>query len=90
MNNLNPTFTKPIDIDYHFEKVQKLMFSVFDIDNETSRLDDDDFLGQMDCNLGQVGTCDVLGFRVEVVVPEFARVPLSWSVLCRSNVQDLL
>ena len=54
INNLNPTFTKPIDIDYHFEKVQKLMFSVFDIDNETSRLDDDDFLGQMDCNLGQI------------------------------------
>ena len=63
MNNLNPTFTKPIDIDYHFEKVQKLMFSVFDIDNETSRLDDDDFLGQMDCNLGQVGTCDVSGVK---------------------------
>ncbi len=55
MNNLNPTFTKPIDVDYHFEKVQKLQFSVFDIDNETSSLDDDDFLGQMDCNLGQVG-----------------------------------
>jgi hypothetical protein len=54
MNNLNPNFTKPIDIDYQFEKVQKLQFSVFDIDNETSGLDDDDFLGQMDCNLGQV------------------------------------
>jgi hypothetical protein len=56
MNNLNPSFTKPIDIDYHFENVQKLLFSVFDIDNESSRLDDEHFLGQMECNLGQVGT----------------------------------
>ena len=54
MNNLNPKFTKPINIDYQFERVQKLQFSVFDIDNETSSLDDDDFLGNMECNLGQV------------------------------------
>ncbi|XP_046859576.1 copine-3-like [Xenia sp. Carnegie-2017] len=53
-NNLNPKFTKPINIDYHFEIIQKLLFSVFDIDNETSQLDDDDFLGQMECNLGQI------------------------------------
>lgn len=64
MNNLNPTFTKPIDIDYHFEKVQKLQFSVFDIDNETSKLDDDDFLGHMECNLGQVTSIEmfILGY----------------------------
>ncbi|XP_028399865.1 copine-3-like isoform X2 [Dendronephthya gigantea] len=54
MNNLNPKFTKPINVDYQFERVQKLLFSVFDIDNETSQLDDDDFLGQMECNLGQI------------------------------------
>ena len=41
-NNLNPKFTKSIDVDYHFENVQKLQFCVFDIDNETSTLGDDD------------------------------------------------
>jgi len=27
---------------------------VYDIDNATSTLDDDDFLGQMECTLGEV------------------------------------
>ena len=38
--------------------VQKLKFAVYDIDNETSALGDDDFLGDMECNLGQV--CKIL------------------------------
>ena len=41
-------------MDYYFEMVQKLKFSVYDLDNETSTLGDDDFLGDMECNLGQV------------------------------------
>ena len=41
-------------MDYYFEMVQKLKFAVYDIDNETSILGDDDFLGDMECNLGQV------------------------------------
>ena len=41
-------------MDYYFEMVQKLRFAVYDIDNETSALGDDDFLGDMECNLGQV------------------------------------
>ena len=41
-------------MDYYFEMVQKLRFAVYDIDNETSVLGDDDFLGDMECNLGQV------------------------------------
>ena len=34
--------------------VQKLKFIVYDVDNETKRLEDDDFLGTMECTLGQV------------------------------------
>lgn len=34
--------------------VQKLKFTVFDVDNETAKLDDDDFLGNLECTLGQV------------------------------------
>lgn len=41
-------------MDYYFEMVQKLRFAVYDIDNDTSALGDDDFLGDMECNLGQV------------------------------------
>ncbi|CAH3117543.1 unnamed protein product [Porites lobata] len=53
-NNLNPDFAKGITMDYYFEMVQKLKFAVYDVDNETSSLGDDDFLGAMECTLGQI------------------------------------
>ena len=53
-NTLNPEFAKVIMMDYRFEEVQKLKFSVFDIDNETADLGDDDFLGSLECTLGEV------------------------------------
>ncbi len=56
-NTLDPKFSKAIELDYRFEEVQKLKFSVFDIDNESSTLDDDDFLGYIECSLGEVCVC---------------------------------
>ncbi len=56
-NNMNPEFSKAIEIDYRFDEVQKLRFSVFDLDNATSTLDDDDFLGCLECTLGEVSEC---------------------------------
>ena len=55
-NNLHPTFTQSITINYCFEEVQKLRFSVYDIDNATADLNDDDFLGQTEVTLGQVNS----------------------------------
>ena len=42
-------------MDYFFEEVQKLRFAVYDLDNKTPELSDDDFLGAMECTMGQVG-----------------------------------
>uniref|UniRef100_A0AAR2JSL4 C2 domain-containing protein n=1 Tax=Pygocentrus nattereri TaxID=42514 RepID=A0AAR2JSL4_PYGNA len=53
-NCLCPKFAKKFVIDYHFEVVQKLRFSLYDIDNKTIDLSDDDFLGELECTLGQV------------------------------------
>ncbi|KAM9487806.1 copine-3 isoform 2-T2 [Clarias gariepinus] len=53
-NCLNPNFAKKFLIDYHFEMVQKLKFGVYDIDNKTVDLSDDDFLGELECSLGQI------------------------------------
>lgn len=53
-NCLNPKFAKKFVIDYYFEIVQKLKFGIYDIDNKTIDLSDDDFLGQLECTLGQV------------------------------------
>ena len=39
---------------YKFEEVQTLKFFVYDIDNESSTLEDDDFLGQVELTLGTI------------------------------------
>ena len=51
---MDPDFTKAFPIDYLFEEVQKVNVAVYDIDNNTPKLNDDDFLGQIECTLGQV------------------------------------
>lgn len=54
LNCLNPKFAKKFVMDYYFEVVQKLKFCVYDIDNNTYDLSDDDFLGEIECTLGQI------------------------------------
>ena len=53
-NCQNPQFSKRLLIDYYFEKVQKLKFGMYDIDNKSYDLNDDDYLGGAECTLGQV------------------------------------
>ncbi|XP_068160120.1 copine-3-like [Antennarius striatus] len=54
LNCLNPKFAKKFVMDYYFEMVQRLKFCVYDIDNNTYDLSDDDFLGELECTLGQI------------------------------------
>ncbi|XP_037612361.1 copine-3-like isoform X2 [Sebastes umbrosus] len=54
MNCLNPKFSKTFVIDYYFEMVQKLRFELYDIDSDNYSLQDADFLGELECTLGQV------------------------------------
>ncbi|XP_030612091.1 copine-3-like isoform X2 [Archocentrus centrarchus] len=53
-NCLNPKFAKSLVLDYYFEMVQKLRFEVHDIDSENCSLQESDFLGQLECTLGQI------------------------------------
>lgn len=56
-NTLNPQFSKAVFIDYFFEELQKLKFFIYDIDNPNSTsLKSADFLGEMECTLGQVSS----------------------------------
>eukprot|EP00076_Gallus_gallus_P038258 XP_025003796.1 copine-3 isoform X3 [Gallus gallus] len=63
-NSLNPKFSKKFLIDYYFELVQKLQFGIYDIDNKTIELSDDDFLGEFECTLGQITAEEVKDNRV--------------------------
>ena len=53
-NCLDPDFAKCFTVDYMFEQVQKVKIAVYDLDNSTPQLGDDDFLGHVECSLGQV------------------------------------
>lgn len=60
-SNLHPVFAKVFSLDYYFEEVQKLRFEVYDIHGTHSiGTRDDDFLGGVECTLGQVGGCQIL------------------------------
>ena len=54
INNLNPAFATKILIGYRFEELQKLKFKIYDVDSKSKKLDDHDFLGEAECNLGQI------------------------------------
>jgi hypothetical protein len=41
-------------VDYFFEELQKLKFLLYDIDSARGSLKNADFLGEMECTLGQV------------------------------------
>ncbi|XP_078256981.1 copine-7 isoform X2 [Rhinoraja longicauda] len=54
-SNLHPVFSKIFNVDYFFEEVQKLRFEVYDIHGHCSiGARDDDFLGGVECTLGQI------------------------------------
>jgi len=53
-DSLSPEFSRSFELDYYFEQIQRLLFAVYDMDNSTPQVSDDDFLGQIDCTLGEV------------------------------------
>ncbi|XP_030584903.1 copine-1-like isoform X2 [Archocentrus centrarchus] len=53
-NTSNPSFSQRFRLDYRFETVQNLKLGVYDIDNSTSDLKDDDYLGGVEITLGQI------------------------------------
>lgn len=77
-NCSSPAFSKTLQIEYHFETVQKLRFGIYDIDNKTPELGDDDFLGGAECSLGQVSSIR----EIHRVIPWSLGVPTSGTQPC--------
>lgn len=48
MNNLNPDFKTAINMNYYFEKMQKLKFVMIDHDDTSA----DDLIGEIETNCG--------------------------------------
>ncbi|XP_069141533.1 copine-8-like isoform X2 [Argopecten irradians] len=62
-NCLNPQFVKKFTMNYFFEESQKLKFEVYDVDSPSQRLDAHDFLGRLECTLGEI--VSALGGKLE-------------------------
>jgi len=53
-NTLNPDFQKKFVLQYKFEERQQMRFDVYDSDDNSSNLENHDFIGSMVCTLGEV------------------------------------
>ncbi|EFC39893.1 predicted protein [Naegleria gruberi] len=53
-NNLNPSFIKTFIVNYKFEEIQPIQFFIYDVDNESSTLNDDDFLGKCELKISDI------------------------------------
>ncbi|XP_061731425.1 copine-1-like [Nerophis ophidion] len=53
-NSSSPSFSQRLRLDYTFETVQNIKLGVYDIDNSSQDLGDDDYLGGVELTLGQI------------------------------------
>ncbi|XP_049439374.1 copine-4 [Epinephelus fuscoguttatus] len=51
---VNPTYSKVFTLDFYFEEVQRLRLELYDINSSHNGLKEADFLGSVECTLGQV------------------------------------
>ncbi|XP_028254723.1 copine-4 isoform X1 [Parambassis ranga] len=51
---VNPTYSKVFTLDFYFEEVQRLRFELYDINSGYNGLKEADFLGSVECTLGQI------------------------------------
>lgn len=66
-NTTNPDFVRAIPIMYNFEEHQKLRFDVYDSDVRGGHLDLQDFLGRMECSLGEIVSAQGTQFKRPLV-----------------------
>ncbi|MCJ8746526.1 hypothetical protein PDJAM_G00142880 [Pangasius djambal] len=53
-SSISPVFSKVFTVDYYFEEVQRLRFELHDISSNHNGLKEADFVGAMECTLGQI------------------------------------
>lgn len=51
---VNPSYSKVFTLDFYFEEVQRLRFELYDTNSGYNGLKEADFLGSVECTLGQV------------------------------------
>ncbi|XP_021949427.1 copine-9 [Folsomia candida] len=68
-NTFSPQWNTKISIRYNFEERQSLLFKIYDWDKETSSWKDQDFLGMLDCALGEIVAAPNKRFVRKLAIP---------------------
>uniref|UniRef100_A0A4W6CM90 Copine-3 n=1 Tax=Lates calcarifer TaxID=8187 RepID=A0A4W6CM90_LATCA len=88
-NTSSPSFSQRLRLDYHFETVQNLKLGVYDIDNSTSDLGDDDYLGGVELTLGQIVSSKTVTRPLELKKGKPAgKGTITMAACCLLSVQD--
>ena len=66
-NNLHPEWQKKFVLQYKFEERQLLKFEVYDADDKSSNLDNHDFIGSIECSLGEIVAASARGFSKHLI-----------------------
>ena len=66
-NNLHPEWQKKFVLQYKFEERQLLKFEVYDADDNSSNLNNHDFIGSIECSLGEVVSASARGFTKHLI-----------------------
>ena len=66
-NTLHPEWQKKFILQYKFEERQLLKFEVYDADDNSSNLDNHDFIGGLECSLGEVVSASSRGFSRHLI-----------------------
>lgn len=53
-NQLNPDFATKFTVTYYFEELQSIKFELYDVDSASRHLKDHDFIGSLECTLGEL------------------------------------
>uniref|UniRef100_A0A3B4BPE3 Copine-4 n=1 Tax=Pygocentrus nattereri TaxID=42514 RepID=A0A3B4BPE3_PYGNA len=78
-SSISPVFSKVFTVDYYFEEVQRLRFELHDISSNHNGLKEADFLGSMECTLGQVSAHDGMTCKSEELSGNHDYVELAFS-----------
>uniref|UniRef100_A0A8C1MLC9 Copine IVb n=1 Tax=Cyprinus carpio TaxID=7962 RepID=A0A8C1MLC9_CYPCA len=71
-SSISPVFSKVFTVDYYFEEVQRLRFELHDISSNHNGLKEADFLGAMECTLGQVSAESMTSWKPQVTAEELS------------------
>lgn len=53
-NQLNPDFATKFTVTYYFEELQSIKFEIYDVDSASHNLKNHDFIGSLECSLGEL------------------------------------